>query len=40
MDLFETLEKRYSHKERFLPDAVPLADLERMSERTYDDDVS
>jgi len=28
MDFFETVEKRYSHKERFLPDPVPLEDLE------------
>jgi nitroreductase len=31
MDLFEAIEKRYSHKERFLPDAVPLGDLERIA---------
>jgi nitroreductase len=31
MDLFEAIEKRYSHKERFLPDAVPLADLEKIA---------
>ena len=31
MDLFEALDKRYSHKERFLPDAVPIADLERIA---------
>jgi nitroreductase len=28
MDYFETVEKRYSHKEKFLPNPVPLADLE------------
>jgi len=28
MEFFETVEKRYSHKERFLPDPVPLKDLE------------
>jgi len=28
MDLFEVIEKRYSHKEKFLPDAIPLDDLE------------
>ena len=28
MNFFETIEKRYSHKERFLPDSVPLKDLE------------
>ena len=31
MDIFEAVEKRYSHKEKFLPDAVPLADLERIA---------
>jgi nitroreductase len=31
MDFFEITEKRYSHKERFLPDAVPLADLEKIA---------
>jgi len=31
MDLFEAVEKRYSHKEKFLPDAVPLPDLERIA---------
>jgi nitroreductase len=28
MDFFEAVEKRYSHKERFLPESVPLTDLE------------
>ena len=28
MDLFDAVEKRYSHKEKFLPDAVPLENLE------------
>ena len=28
MDFFETVEKRYSHKEKFLPNHVPLKDLE------------
>jgi len=28
MDFFETIEKRYSHKELFLPAPVPLKDLE------------
>ena len=28
MDFFEVVEKRYSHKNPFLPDAVPLEDLE------------
>ena len=31
MDFFETVEKRYSHKGRFLPDAVPLENLERIA---------
>ena len=31
MDFFETSAKRYSHKEGFLPDAVPVADLERIA---------
>jgi len=31
MDFFEVVEKRYSHKERFLPDAVPLDNLERIA---------
>jgi len=31
MDFFEAIEKRYSHKEKFLPDAVPLADLEKIA---------
>jgi len=28
MDFFEVIEKRYSHKEKFLPDPVPLENLE------------
>ena len=28
MEFFESIDRRYSHKERFLPDAVPIADLE------------
>jgi nitroreductase len=28
MDFFEVVEKRYSHKEKFLPEAVPLKHLE------------
>ena len=28
MNFFEAVEKRYSHKEKFLPDAVPLENLE------------
>ncbi|MDR2571700.1 MAG: nitroreductase family protein, partial [Oscillospiraceae bacterium] len=31
MDFFEAVEKRYSHKEKFLPDAVPVEDLERIA---------
>ena len=31
MNFFEAVETRYSHKERFLPDAVPLADLEKIA---------
>jgi len=32
MDLFKTIEKRYSHKEKFLPNTVPLCDLERIAD--------
>ena len=32
MDIFEVFKNRYSHKEGFLPDAVPLADLEKIAE--------
>ena len=31
MNLFKAIEERYSHKERFLPDSVPLADLEQIA---------
>jgi len=31
MDFFEVIEKRYSHKEKFLPDAVPLEKLEQIA---------
>ena len=31
MDLFEAIEKRYSHKERFLKNSVPLEDLEKIA---------
>ncbi|MCL1883993.1 MAG: nitroreductase family protein [Defluviitaleaceae bacterium] len=31
MNLFEAIEKRYSHKEGFLPETVPLADLEKIA---------
>ena len=32
MDFFEAVDKRYSHKGKFLADAVPLADLERIAD--------
>ena len=32
MEFFEVIKKRYSHKEKFLPDPVPLSDLERIAE--------
>ena len=32
MNIFDVFKNRYSHKEAFLPDAVPLADLERIAE--------
>ncbi|MCL1845823.1 MAG: nitroreductase family protein [Defluviitaleaceae bacterium] len=32
MDIFKVFEKRYSHKEGFLPDAVSLEDLKRIAE--------
>jgi len=32
MDFFDVVKKRYSHKERFLSDLVPLADLERIAQ--------
>lgn len=31
MDIFGVFEARYSHKEKFLPAAVPLADLEKIA---------
>jgi len=31
MDFFEVIHARYSHKEKFLPDPVPLADLEKIA---------
>ena len=31
MEFFETVEKRYSHKEKFLPDSVPVNDLEQIA---------
>jgi len=32
MDFFEAMKRRYSHKEGFLPDPVPLGHLERIAE--------
>ena len=32
MDIFEAISKRYSHKERFLPDPVPIEDLIKIAE--------
>jgi len=31
MNIFEAMEKRYSHKEGFLPTPVPMADLEQIA---------
>ena len=31
MDLFEAVNKRYSHKEKFLPETVPMAVLEQIA---------
>jgi nitroreductase len=31
MDFFEAVDKRYSHKDKFLPDPVPLEHLERIA---------
>ena len=31
MEFFDAVEQRYCHKEGFLPDVVPLADLERIA---------
>ena len=31
MDFFEAVDKRYSHKEKFLPDSVPIAVLEQIA---------
>jgi len=31
MDFFEVVDRRYSHKEKFLSDAVPVEDLERIA---------
>lgn len=36
MDFFEVIEKRYSHKEKFLPNAVPLKDLELIAKTGVD----
>ena len=32
MDFFDVVKKRYTHKESFLPDPVPLSDLELIAE--------
>ena len=32
MDFFDAAAKRYTHKERYLPDAVPIGDLERIAQ--------
>ena len=32
MNFFEIVKKRYSHRENYLPDSIPLADLERIAE--------
>ena len=32
MDLFEAVDKRYSHKEKFLPNPIPLCDLEKIAQ--------
>jgi len=36
MDVFEAITKRYSHKAKFLPDTVPLTDLERIAKAGLD----
>jgi len=36
MDLFDALKNRYSHKEGFLPDPVPLDDLEKIAQAGLD----
>jgi len=36
MDFFETVSKRYSHKAKFSPAPVPLADLERIAQAGLD----
>ena len=35
MDFFEIAEKSYSHKEKFLSDAVPLENLELTARVSY-----
>ena len=35
MDLFKAMKERYSHKEKFLPDKVPLEDLELIAEAGF-----
>ena len=36
MDIFEVFAKRYSHKEGFSPESVPLKDLERIAQAGLD----
>jgi len=36
MNLFEAIKNRYSHKEGFLPDLVPIADLEQIAQAGLD----
>ena len=36
MDFFEVIGKRYSHKEKFLPDAVPMECLEKIAKAGLD----
>ena len=35
MDFFDAVKNRYTHKEKFLPDAVPLEALERIAEAGF-----
>ena len=36
MNVFEAITRRYSHKEGFLPDTVPIADLNRIAQAGLD----
>jgi len=36
MNIFNVISARYSHKEKFLPEAVPLADLEKIAQAGLD----